>query len=141
EFTARRAKTIEYVKTTGDDLRVHVVDGPAGKMDAYQFLILLASHSVRHTEQIKEVEANANYPKSGMAAAAGTTYLVAYMLKPGVRLDKLTPDQLAKVQAHGAYLQSQMKKGVLLWGGRTTDPVHPHGYVEITASSPAGAQA
>jgi uncharacterized damage-inducible protein DinB len=64
EFTARRDKTIEYVKTTQDDLRVHTMDGPAGKMDAYQFLLLLASHSARHTAQIREVQGNADYPKA-----------------------------------------------------------------------------
>jgi uncharacterized damage-inducible protein DinB len=64
EFIARRDKTIEYVKTTTDDLRIHVADGPAGKMDAYQFLILLAAHSTRHTAQIREVEANAGFPKA-----------------------------------------------------------------------------
>ena len=63
EFTVRREKTIAYVKSTNDDLRVHVAPGPAGPMDAYQFLLLLASHSTRHTSQIREVEANANYPK------------------------------------------------------------------------------
>ena len=63
EFTKRRDHSIEYVKTTQDDLRVHVADGPAGKMDAYQFLLLMASHSARHTAQIREVEANPAYPK------------------------------------------------------------------------------
>jgi hypothetical protein len=64
EFTTRRDKTIAYVKSTNDDLRAHAADGPAGKMDAYQFLLLLAAHSSRHTAQILEVEANANYPKA-----------------------------------------------------------------------------
>jgi uncharacterized damage-inducible protein DinB len=64
EFTARRDKTIAYVTTTTDDLRVHVGPGPAGPMDAYQFLLLLAAHSARHTAQIREVEANAGYPKA-----------------------------------------------------------------------------
>jgi hypothetical protein len=64
EFAARRDKTIAYVKTTQDDLRVHVVDGPAGPMDAYQFLLLLASHSARHTAQIREVQSNPDYPKA-----------------------------------------------------------------------------
>jgi uncharacterized damage-inducible protein DinB len=64
EFTARRDKTIAYVTTTTDELRVHVGPGPAGPMDAYQFLLLLAAHSARHTAQIREVEANAGYPKT-----------------------------------------------------------------------------
>jgi uncharacterized damage-inducible protein DinB len=63
EFTARRDKTIAYVTTTTDDLRVHVGPGPAGPMDAYQFLLLLAAHSARHTAQIREVESNPGYPK------------------------------------------------------------------------------
>jgi hypothetical protein len=32
-------------------------------MDAYQWLLLLAAHSARHTAQILEVEANPGYPK------------------------------------------------------------------------------
>jgi hypothetical protein len=64
EFTARRDKTIAYVKTTQDDLRIHSAPGPLGPMDAYQFLLLLASHAGRHTLQIKEVEANPAYPKA-----------------------------------------------------------------------------
>ena len=63
EFSKRRERTIAYVKSTEDELRVHVGQGPAGPMDAYQFLILLASHSGRHTLQIKEVQANPAYPK------------------------------------------------------------------------------
>jgi hypothetical protein len=63
EFNARRAKTIEYAKTTQDPLRVHADKGPIGMMDAYQSLLLLASHTVRHTSQIREVQANASYPK------------------------------------------------------------------------------
>ena len=76
EFTKRRDHTIAYVKSTNDDLRVHAADGPAGKMDAYQFLILLAAHSGRHTLQIKEVEANADYPK--MSASLKFDVLAAY---------------------------------------------------------------
>jgi len=64
EFTARRNKTIAYVKTTQDDLRIHTAPGPLGPMDAYQFLLLIASHAGRHTLQIKEVEANPGYPKA-----------------------------------------------------------------------------
>jgi uncharacterized damage-inducible protein DinB len=61
-FTERRDKNEEYVKTTSDELRTHVAAGPAGTMDVYQFLVLMANHTARHTAQIKEVQANANYP-------------------------------------------------------------------------------
>lgn len=66
-FVAARDKTIAYVKSTQDDLRTHVGPGPAGPMDAYQFLLLLASHSARHTAQIREVESNSGYPKASAA--------------------------------------------------------------------------
>ncbi len=64
EFTARREKSQEYVRTTNDDLRVHVTQGPVGPMDAYQMLILMAVHTGRHTDQIREVQANTDYPKA-----------------------------------------------------------------------------
>jgi len=63
EFTARRDKTIVYVKNTKDELRAHTGPGPMGPMDAYQFL-LLAAHTGRHTAQIVEVESGAAYPKT-----------------------------------------------------------------------------
>ena len=63
EFTQRRDKNIAYVKSTSDELRAHVAKGtPLGDADAYQLLLLMASHSGRHTAQIREVEANAAYP-------------------------------------------------------------------------------
>jgi DinB family protein len=64
EFTARRDKNLEYARTTNDELRVHSAKGPIGTMDSYQILLLLATHTGRHTEQIREVEANPDYPKT-----------------------------------------------------------------------------
>jgi uncharacterized damage-inducible protein DinB len=61
-FLEKRDSNEAYVKSTSDDLRTHVGPGPAGPMDAYQFLVLMATHTARHTAQIKEVQANANYP-------------------------------------------------------------------------------
>jgi DinB family protein len=67
-FTEKRDRNLAYAKTTTDELRVHTVKGPLGIMDAYQFLLLMASHTGRHTDQIKEVQANADYPKVTTAA-------------------------------------------------------------------------
>ena len=64
EFTARREKSLEYVKTTQDELRVHVTQGPVGPMDAYDLLLLMAAHTGRHTAQIREVQASPDYPKA-----------------------------------------------------------------------------
>jgi hypothetical protein len=63
-FSEKRDRHIEYAKTTQDPLRVHVMKGPIGDMDDYQFLLLMAAHSARHTAQIKEVEASPDYPKA-----------------------------------------------------------------------------
>lgn len=63
-FVASRAKTEEFVKNT-PGLRDHAADSPVGtKWDAYEFVLLIAAHSERHTNQIKEVKADPNYPKS-----------------------------------------------------------------------------
>ncbi len=131
EFTLRRDRTIAYVKATQDDLRAHVGPSPAGTIDAYQFLLLLSAHSARHTAQIREVQSNEGYPK---AAAARSRFIVVYSLAHGTP-DQITPEQMAKLQEHGAYLVSQAQKGVIVWGGRTSDPVHPHGYAEIEVGS------
>jgi uncharacterized damage-inducible protein DinB len=64
EFTARRARTIEFARSTQEDLRAHAVPHPVfQQMDAYQWVLLIAGHSGRHTAQIEEVKTHANYPK------------------------------------------------------------------------------
>jgi len=63
-FVESRAVTEEFLKTT-PGLRDHAADSPAGgKWDAYEFILLIAAHSERHTNQIKEVKADPNYPKT-----------------------------------------------------------------------------
>jgi hypothetical protein len=64
EFDTRRAATIEYIRTTNDDLRDHFFDHPLlGTLDGYQWLLLITAHSARHTAQIEEVKADPNFPK------------------------------------------------------------------------------
>lgn len=64
DFIAARAKTMEWLKTTNEDLRAHVAPHPAfGPLDAHQWILLLAGHSARHTAQIEEVKTSAGYPK------------------------------------------------------------------------------
>jgi hypothetical protein len=65
EFVGARQKTVDYVKTTTDDLRGHFTPHPALQkdLDAYQWVLLLAAHSARHTAQIEEVKASPGYPK------------------------------------------------------------------------------
>ena len=65
EFEFRRNKSITYVKTTHDPLRIHAGDGPSGSTaDVYQFLLEMAAHSARHTAQIRGVKSAPGYPTS-----------------------------------------------------------------------------
>ncbi|WP_373550799.1 DinB family protein [Haliscomenobacter sp.] len=63
-FDGKRAMLIELVKTTNADLCNHIVALPFGKMDAYQFILFIAGHSNRHTQQINEVKTVEGYPGS-----------------------------------------------------------------------------
>ncbi len=62
-FQASRAKTIAFLKET-KGLRDHAIDSPLGKkLDGYEWVLLIAAHSERHTKQLNEVKADANFPK------------------------------------------------------------------------------
>ena len=61
-FVESRAMTENYMKTTAG-MRDHVMDSPMGKLDGYEFVLLIAAHSERHTKQINEVKADPNFPK------------------------------------------------------------------------------
>ena len=59
-----RARTIEFVSTTQEDLREHFMDHPVFKtLDTYQWILLTSAHMRRHTAQILEVKADPNFPK------------------------------------------------------------------------------
>jgi hypothetical protein len=63
-FAASRAKTIAFVKKT-KDLRQHATASPMGKdLDAYEWVLLIAAHTERHTKQITEVMADPSFPKT-----------------------------------------------------------------------------
>lgn len=63
-FIEQRDKTLSFFKSTQADLRNRFGNHPVfGTLDAYQFALAMAAHGKRHTLQIEEVKANANYPK------------------------------------------------------------------------------
>jgi len=65
DFNAARDRTIEWVKTTPEDLRAHAAPHPLfGPLDTHQWLLLLAGHSSRHTAQIEEVKTSAGSSKN-----------------------------------------------------------------------------
>jgi hypothetical protein len=62
-FLESRARTMEFLKN-GSGLRAHTADSPLGKkLDAYQWVLYISGHSERHTKQLKEVMADANFPE------------------------------------------------------------------------------
>jgi hypothetical protein len=52
---------LQYVRTTNDDLRAHVVERE--QSDAYQWLLLISTHAQRHILQIREIKADPKFPK------------------------------------------------------------------------------
>jgi hypothetical protein len=64
KFQESRSKTVALAKSR-DDLREHAGAHPAFKeLDAYQWLLYISGHTMRHTAQIAEVKAHPGFPKS-----------------------------------------------------------------------------
>lgn len=62
-FKQSRDRTIDFVRTTDEDLRSHVTPHPIFKeLDAYQWILLIAGHSERHILQLNEVKTMSGYP-------------------------------------------------------------------------------
>ena len=61
-FKDQRQKLIQYLRTTTQDLRNHIIESPLGTVDAYQFALLIPAHTQRHLQQIEEVMENENFP-------------------------------------------------------------------------------
>ena len=55
------ARLVEYVRTTKDDLRGHIVERQS--CDAYQWALLISTHEQRHILQIREIKSDARFPK------------------------------------------------------------------------------
>ncbi|MBV6430217.1 MAG: hypothetical protein IANPNBLG_00321 [Bryobacteraceae bacterium] len=64
-FKDSRDRTIEYVRTTTDDLRSHAAPHRAfGELDAYQWILYISGHSERHILQLNEVKTKPGYPRA-----------------------------------------------------------------------------
>ena len=62
-FLESRDATEQFLHSTSG-LRDHVMDGPVGKMDGYEFILFIAAHCERHVKQINEVKADPKFPKT-----------------------------------------------------------------------------
>lgn len=65
-FRQKRARTRQFAETTQLPLREHLTKGLFPIFDplnAYQFVLYIPLHNLRHNQQIAEVKANAGYPR------------------------------------------------------------------------------
>jgi hypothetical protein len=63
-FEKTRNQTIDFMRGNKDDLRGHFMENPLmGVIDGYQWFLFAIGHSERHLAQLKEVKADASYPK------------------------------------------------------------------------------
>jgi len=60
-YRKHHARLLQYVRTTGDDLRGHFVQRQ--QCDAYQWALLISTHEQRHILQIREIKADPRFPK------------------------------------------------------------------------------
>lgn len=61
EHDRQHARLVDYLKTTTDDLRGHIV--VRQRSDAYQWALLISTHEQRHILQIREIKKDAKFPK------------------------------------------------------------------------------
>ena len=65
-FKEARAKTLKFMETTDLPMKQHTLDHPFpvfSTLNAYQWLIYIPLHNMRHDQQIAEVKATEGFPK------------------------------------------------------------------------------
>ena len=73
-YKEARAKTLEFTRTTDLPLKAHTLDHPFpvfNTLNAYDWLIYIPLHNIRHNQYIAEVKASAAYPKPQRHGAHG----------------------------------------------------------------------
>lgn len=64
DLQTQQAEMLNFLENYSmEDLRNHMIEGPFGTLDAYQFMLFIPGHTARHTLQINEVKADPNFPK------------------------------------------------------------------------------
>jgi uncharacterized damage-inducible protein DinB len=61
-----RAKTLKFTEQTDVPLKAHTLDHPFpvfGTLNAYQWLLYIPAHNLRHDKQIAEIMSNPAFPK------------------------------------------------------------------------------
>ena len=60
-YRSHHDRLVQYIKTTADDLRSHIVGRQA--CDAYQWALLISTHEQRHVLQIREIKEDPKFPR------------------------------------------------------------------------------
>jgi hypothetical protein len=63
KFLENRERTIEFVKSCHDDLRLRLIQHPLGLINGHDCLTVLTRHPARHVEQINELKADPSFPR------------------------------------------------------------------------------
>src|SRR5262249_4063011 len=66
KLKADRGKTLKFAEETKLPLKAHTQDHPFkvfSTLNAYQWLIYIPLHNIRHNQQIEEVKSDPNFPK------------------------------------------------------------------------------
>lgn len=61
EYRKLHERLRDYLRSTKDDLRAHVV--PRQGCDAYQWALLISTHEQRHILQIREIKTDKRFPR------------------------------------------------------------------------------
>lgn len=65
-FEQQRVEILKFAKDTGAPIKEHTAEHPFpvfGTLNAYQWLIYIPQHTMRHDKQIAEVKSTPGYPK------------------------------------------------------------------------------
>ncbi|HKS95412.1 MAG TPA: DinB family protein [Terriglobia bacterium] len=63
QFASNREKTIAYVGSCPEDLHARTVTHPVfGSMTSHEYLIFMANHTLRHLDQVREIQASPGFP-------------------------------------------------------------------------------
>jgi len=65
-YQGSRARTMKFIEATTAGLKAHTADHPFpvfGTLNAYQWILYIPLHNIRHNQQIAEVKASSGFPR------------------------------------------------------------------------------
>lgn len=62
KFSSLRNRSISFTKSTKKELKSYYQPAPFGTISAYQWLLVMATHTERHLKQIQELQGDEEFP-------------------------------------------------------------------------------